>query len=50
MNDSEMCKESNSGIDLYIETAPNVKLYERLWSRKVRNSYSYYRMKCGIPN
>lgn len=27
MNGSEMRKESNSGIDLYIETAPNVKLY-----------------------
>ena len=27
MNGNEMGKESNSGIDLYIETAPNVKLY-----------------------
>ena len=27
MNSNEMGKESNSGIDLYIETAPNVKLY-----------------------
>ena len=27
MNDDEMHKESNSGIDLFIETAPNVKLY-----------------------
>lgn len=27
INDSELCKKNNSGIDLYIETAPNVKLY-----------------------
>ena len=27
MNDRELYKKSNSGIDLYIETAPNVKLY-----------------------
>lgn len=27
MNDSELYKKSNSGIDLYIEIAPNVKLY-----------------------
>lgn len=27
MNDSELHKKSNSGIDSYIETAPNVKLY-----------------------
>jgi hypothetical protein len=33
--------ENNAGLDLYIETAPNVKLYVKDYGRKTCNSYSW---------